>query len=170
MNQQIYEEAAEWLVELRTSRDDAVTRERFDQWLSRSPEHVRAYLECTAISETLEAGPRAAPHELEGLIERARQSADKNVIALPPVHSSGAALPGKRDGSREAARFKGAWRRIRFAIAASVVLVVIGASVDYYTSRNVYATAIGDKPFKLAIPLDGLPAALDRATALLGKN
>jgi len=35
---------------------------------------------------------------------------------------------------------------------------------------NVYATAIGDKPFKLAIPLDGLPAALDRATALLGKN
>jgi transmembrane sensor len=85
MNRQMYEEAGEWLAELRTRRLDASARKRFDQWLCRSPEHVRAYLDCAAISATLEAGPRAVTAEIDALIERARQSSGNNIIPLQPA-------------------------------------------------------------------------------------
>ncbi len=76
MNQQIHEEAAEWLVELQ-GQPDAATRQRFDQWLATSPEHVRAYLECTAIVEAAAAAPRGTPREIEELIARAEQSSSR---------------------------------------------------------------------------------------------
>src|SRR5579863_4895634 len=50
-NLQIYQEACEWLIAMRTSLQDAITRERFDAWLRKSPEHVRAYLEVSATWE-----------------------------------------------------------------------------------------------------------------------
>lgn len=144
MNQQIHEEAAEWLVELR-SRPDATTRQRFDQWLSASPEHVRAYLECAAIAETAEAGARAAPEEIEALIERARQSSGANVVAFAP--RTGASEPSSQK-SEDTARPSGlsrASRTVRFA-AAAVVLAVIGASAGYFmTMRNVYTTGVGEQ-------------------------
>jgi transmembrane sensor len=145
MNQQMYEEAAEWLVEFRTGDPDAGTRERFDRWLARSPEHVRAYLECAATSEQLAAGPRLAPAEIEALIERARQSSGRNVVPLPPMPSVGEAHARERDAAPQASKRERAFRRIRFVVAAAVVLAAIGASVDYWMSRDVYATAIGEQ-------------------------
>jgi len=134
MNQQIYEEAAEWLVELR-SRPDATTRQRFDQWLSTSPEHVRAYLECTAIAETAEAGPRATPRELEELIARAGRSSAANVVPLMPVHAT-SEVQGRSWSVRSS-------RHARFG-AAAMVLVAIGAIMAYVMTRNVYTTAVGE--------------------------
>lgn len=135
MNQQIHEEAAEWLVELRTSPSDAAARQRFDEWLATSPEHVRAYLECVAISETAAAGARSSPQELDALIERARQSSGANVVSLPAANSAGAVTSQRRAPSRV----------IRFGLAATVLLAVIGAGVGYITSRDVYTTAIGEQ-------------------------
>jgi transmembrane sensor len=142
MNQHIHEEAAEWLVELR-SRSDDLTRRRFDQWLSTSPEHVRAYLECAAISEVAEASPRATSQEIEALIERARQATGANVVALTPAHSATEAASPKLDARRS-------WitrssPRIRFAAAAAMAVVVIGASAGYFMTRNVYTTAVGEQ-------------------------
>src|ERR1700678_2556678 len=44
-NRQIVDEACEWFVEFRVGDVDAAARERFDEWLRRSPEHIRAYIE-----------------------------------------------------------------------------------------------------------------------------
>jgi transmembrane sensor len=143
MNQQIHEEAAEWLVELR-SRPDASTRQRFDQWLSTSPEHVRAYLECAAVSEAAQAGPRATPAEIEALIERARQSSDANVIALAPRLGPGRAGSPDREAPAGRSWFARASRGVRFA-AAAMVLAAVGASALYWMTRNVYATGVGEQ-------------------------
>jgi transmembrane sensor len=145
MNQQIYEEAAEWVVELGSS-PDAQARQRFDQWLSTSPEHVRAYLECAAIRETAEAGPRATPQEIEALIERARLSSAANVIPFVAPQPSSEPVPLKR----ASAGTRGSWlarssRRARFGAAAAVVLAVVGASTGYFMTHDVYATAVGEQ-------------------------
>jgi len=158
MNQHIYEEAAEWVVELR-SRSDDLTRRRFDQWLSTSPEHVRAYLECTAISEAAEAGPRATSAEVEALIERARQSTVANVIPLTPAsstgeanvvpltlaHSASEAGSPRRDETQRRSWLMRASSRVRFGAAAAVLLAMIGASAGYFMTRNVYTTAVGEQ-------------------------
>ena len=51
LNITIYNEAAEWLIELREGDVDAGTRERLDSWFRASPEHIRAYLELSSIWE-----------------------------------------------------------------------------------------------------------------------
>ena len=144
MNQQIYEEAAEWLAELR-SRSDAPTQQRFDQWLTASPEHVSAYLECAAIAEMVEGGPRATPQEIEALIERARQSSAANVVALAPMHSTSEATASKRDDTGSAFSSMRSSRRVRFAAAAALMVAIIGASLGYFMTRNVYTTAVGEQ-------------------------
>ena len=144
MNQHIHEEAAEWLVELR-SRSDDLTRRRFDQWLSTSPEHVRAYLECAAISEVAEAGPRATSQEIEALIARARQATDANVISLTPPHSAIEPSSLKRDEIRSRSWLMRSSSRVRFGAAAAVLLAVIGATAGYVMTRNVYTTAVGEQ-------------------------
>jgi transmembrane sensor len=142
MNQQIHEEAAEWLVELQ-GQPDAATRQRFDQWLATSPEHVRAYLECTAIVEAAAAAPRGTPREIEELIARAEQSSAANVVPLAPTHATSEAVSPQRDELRS-----GSWlaRSSRFArlAAAAMVLVTIGATLTYVMTRNVYTTAVGE--------------------------
>lgn len=47
-NDQVLDEASEWFVELNDGEVDAQTRERFGQWLRRSPEHVHAFLNVSA--------------------------------------------------------------------------------------------------------------------------
>ena len=49
LNTQIYEEACEWFVECRAGDLDDTTRHAFDCWLRKSPEHLSAYLELSAI-------------------------------------------------------------------------------------------------------------------------
>jgi len=49
LNNQIYEEASEWFVECRAGDLDEKTRKAFDTWLRKSPEHMSAYLELSAI-------------------------------------------------------------------------------------------------------------------------
>ncbi len=48
-NPQIYEEACEWFVQMRDGDDAPGQRIEFMQWLRRSPEHVRAYLDIAAV-------------------------------------------------------------------------------------------------------------------------
>jgi ferric-dicitrate binding protein FerR (iron transport regulator) len=45
LNRQILDEASAWFVDFRVGDVDAPARERFDQWLRVSPEHIRAYME-----------------------------------------------------------------------------------------------------------------------------
>src|SRR5262245_40817119 len=122
MNQQIYEEAAEWVIEL-GSPADAETQRRFDQWLATSPEHVRAYLECTAISRTAESGPRHTAQQIEELLELARRSSATNVISLPSTHSAREALAPQTQASPSRPWASQSWLT-RTAVAAMLVLAI----------------------------------------------
>lgn len=149
MNQQIYEEASEWLVEFRTGEPDGSTCKRFERWLSKSPEHVRAYLEHAALWENLGAQVRAVTHDVEELIERAREDSGRNVVPLSsgpaPVRSASGVAPGDRYDSEAASRRMLPFHRMRFAVVAVVLLAAVGAGVNYLMPRNVYTTAIGEQ-------------------------
>jgi len=80
MNLSIYEQAADWLIELREGEVDATTRERLDAWFRTSPENIRAYLELCAIWEDSDDPDLDRVHSTDQLIGKARGSS--NVIAL----------------------------------------------------------------------------------------
>ena len=45
LSPQIVDEASEWFVDFRLGDVNEAERGRFDEWLRRSPEHIRAYME-----------------------------------------------------------------------------------------------------------------------------
>jgi hypothetical protein len=53
------QEAAEWFVEMDCDDVDRMTRQRLDEWLRRSPERVRAFLELLPIWEQSRIDPRS---------------------------------------------------------------------------------------------------------------
>src|ERR1700674_2489127 len=93
LNLPIYEQAADWLIELREGDVDAGTRERLDAWFRASPEHIRAYLELSSIWEEGADPDLDRTHSTQDLIARAR--ATSNVIPL------GASVIESRDNTAE---------------------------------------------------------------------
>lgn len=139
MNQKIYTEASGWLIEFRGGRPDRATRERFERWLCSSPEHVGAYLEQSALWETIHSQPRAELPELQALIEKARQAFPDNVVPIgaaaePPV-------PAFLESGRNTRWARRAWP----AVAATLLLVIAGAALYLQSPRNVYSTGRGEQ-------------------------
>lgn len=93
LNAQILDEAAQWFVELDEPEIDHAQRRAFDEWLRRSPEHVRAFLELVPLWE--QAGvPRATSQvDPKQLIEMARNAGAEvtpltsaaTTVVQPPV-------------------------------------------------------------------------------------
>jgi len=147
LNTQIYEEACEWLVHFRAgdADHDAVVRGQLDAWLRRSPEHVRAYLEVSAIWEDV------ASHDAERRIDAeahiARALSERNVypldfggrdrdITAPSIVAAKAGIPVP-SAQRP--------RRLPFAVAAAALLA-LGVAVAWVISqRSTYSTAIGEQ-------------------------
>jgi len=71
-NQQVLAEASEWFVAFRFEEADAAARERFGQWLRRSPEHIQAYLEITGVWAELPHNDPDSRVDICALITRAR--------------------------------------------------------------------------------------------------
>lgn len=140
MNTQIYEEASDWLVEFRTEDTDAGARQRFETWLSISPEHVRAYLELTSIWEVVSASEPADASSIDALIARARTVSNVVPLEVPAAGES------RSDEPHEA---RPAGRRRAFTgivgLAASILLMIVITSVWLYSQRNTYSTAIGEQ-------------------------
>jgi transmembrane sensor len=128
----LIEEAAEWFVTLRDDAGDAAQRARFSEWLLRSPEHVRIYLELTSIwAES--AGLGASFPDAKTLIALAR--AESNVVALEE-RAPAKAPPDTAVPRRSATRY---WLAASVAVAAVIsVLWAIGRP-------TVYATGIGEQ-------------------------
>lgn len=80
---QILDEAAEWFVMMRDGGGDAAARAQFTEWLCKSPEHVRAYLELTSIWAEAASVDAERKLDVQTLIERAR--AEGNVVALGDI-------------------------------------------------------------------------------------
>lgn len=128
-NSQILEEASTWFVELSEGHLTDKVREQFSDWLRASPEHVRAYLQISALWEDAPLLGKGA-EDVEALI--ARTSAAGNVVRV-----------GK-DRQPLSVRSRRFVTPLRSALAASLVLVAIG-SAFWLQQRGVYETAIGEE-------------------------
>jgi transmembrane sensor len=151
LNRQILEEASEWFVDFRVGDVDAEASERFDQWLRRSPEHIRAYME---IAKTYVELPTEGPDRkinVQELIARARSADPANVISLDRSASTRVSRArGVADGIAGAST-SSLPNRNRYsvrALAASIVLALVvgGLFVRYVRTRDpVYTTEIGER-------------------------
>jgi transmembrane sensor len=138
MNTQVYEEASAWLIDFRTDAPDAGTRQRFEAWLSISPEHVRAYLELAAVWEDANLIDPERHVNVDALVEHAQRAL--NIIPL------NAALPA-RELEQDSPRRLPARPRRRI-LAAAVVLVTLaagGLAWLQHELRPTYATDIGEQ-------------------------
>jgi len=135
-NGQTYEEACEWFVQFRAGEADAQARRKFDQWLRRSPECVRAYLEISAIwSEAPKLDP-AGRWDLDSLIAAAAKG---DVIDLPhPLARESRAVPDPTPR-----------RHMRWLAAAGVALcATISAVIIIEQSRaTTFETSTGEQRF-----------------------
>lgn len=115
MNTQIYEEATNWLITHRQADLDPQEKSTFDTWLRESPQHVRAYLEMSALWENLPALDPSWNPTPEELVARARSEGNiypladsarpsvKEPRSQPLPHDLESPSPRERRGaSREA--------------------------------------------------------------------
>jgi transmembrane sensor len=128
-NSQILEEASTWFVELSEGRLPDKVREQFSDWLRASPEHVREYLQISALWEDAPLLGKGT-EDVEALIARTRAAG--NVVRV-----------GK-DRQPLSVRSRRFVTPLRSALAASLVLVAIGITF-WLQQRGVYETAIGEQ-------------------------
>ncbi len=165
LNSPIYEQAAEWLIELREGEVDASTCERLDAWFRESPQHIRAYLELSAVWEDGANTDLDRRNTTEELIALARSSS--NVVPLKgetlaggdahrvptckvdlsapnePETLTSKAPPATNDHSH--AR-KSRWRPA--SVAALAIACITGGGLYVYNQRNLtFASGIGEQRF-----------------------
>lgn len=155
LNQQIYQEASEWFVECRAGDLEAKTRQAFDSWLRKSPEHLKAYLELSAIwndGPSLDPDGRLDPDTLiaealadrDDVIDLSAARSGMDTPNAPPEGTTAAALEAATPPLHQAyRRFR--WRSVA-AIAASLVIAGVAALFYVRTSQAPnYATEIGEQ-------------------------
>jgi len=159
MNKQIYEEAAEWVVELQIGDIDAAARVRLDGWFRTSPEHIRAFLELSNIWEEGADKDVSRIFSKPELIARG-QAVRSNVVALEtgeqggPAHVASASdtpavqsSDDRREQSPSRLRPAGRKRWAIYSLAASigVLAVIVGALTLYRSWPSTYTTGIGEQ-------------------------
>lgn len=150
-NEQIRDEATEWLVRFCEEELDSDARTEFDQWLRTSPEHVRAYLEISALWEAAGSMKRVCNVDLEALIERARSSSNVVQLESPkpaaPVAQQAPLAHRNLFGGLFAGKPFSVSRRW-LAVAASAVLcaVALAAAVQWgLVHASVYVAQTGER-------------------------
>jgi transmembrane sensor len=147
----ILEEASEWFVDFRVGDVDSFARERFDEWLRRSPEHIRAYMEIAKTYVELPALKMAGSLDVDTLIAYAH-SAD-NVVPFdntdtvrPHEPELMSAETSRRERqSRRAGRHPRMRRRFLATAACAMSLVIAGAVWWQAEHFPLYATDIGER-------------------------
>jgi len=155
MNTQIYEEACSWFVDMRARDVDAAARQRFDAWIRKSPEHLRAYLEITELwqdASQLEFG--GIGQDMNALVARAIEEKGENVIPFE-VAAAGVRTgdAGERNGAiaaqatdAQALNSRSMTRRV--AIAASLLFFACATAFyawyQFYRAP-IYYTSVGEQ-------------------------
>lgn len=145
LNVQVYEEATEWLIEFRTGQPDAQARQRLDDWLRASPDHVRAYLEVNAIwQNTAQHDPQRQVSAEEHI---ARALAEDNVVALnsaPPRRPE--ATASDNADSRGSERAAITTRRWAIAASAAFLCIAVGTLAWWhFLQAPSYSTQTGEQ-------------------------
>jgi transmembrane sensor len=142
MNQQIVEEAAEWFVELNAGQPDRMTKQAFDAWLRKSPEHVRAYLEMLPTWEEAAAHPAASDAGVEELIALGRQP--DHVIAWNESRRPNPS-PAAEPRHRPLKRWRVSPLRMSLAVSLAAVFVAVALFGSQRLSGQEYTTAVGQQ-------------------------
>jgi transmembrane sensor len=151
VNRLIVEEAAMWFVELESNEVSLATRNTFDEWLRRSPEHVRAFLEFLPLWEDAASVPAGANANPERLIAEFL-SGKANIVAFHAVAKETCQPPATIERRRRhSGRLLG--------IAASIVLIACGLLIGYHYQRDVYVTGVGEQ--RSLVLADGSTVALN---------
>jgi len=150
VNRLILEEASEWFVDFRVGDVDEHARESFDEWLRRSPEHIRAYMEIARTYVELPSVKLTGKIDVDSLIAYAHSG--ENIVPF----NDGSAKPNEPHAMASelnhlASQATGAGRtahpRRRFLAAAfcAVVLVIAGAVWWQAERFPSYATDVGER-------------------------
>jgi transmembrane sensor len=150
-NRQIVDEASEWFVEFRVGDVDQQARERFDEWVRRSPEHIRAYIEIARTYVEMPNPHGTKPIDVEALIAYARTG--ENIVPFDQVGSAPSHEPRAlaEPNSREQYARRGAThtrptRRSWLAIAASVLIAALAGSAWWQSVHYpLYSTDTGER-------------------------
>jgi transmembrane sensor len=152
-NQQIFDEAAEWLVDVREGDLDAGGRRDFAAWLRRSPEHIKAYLEVAAFWADAPQLTSKGEIDVEALIADAR--ADDNVVSLDDEVAHERSRRRAREDLADASPTADSvarptiWRPRRLALAAAAIAVLcLGLTSAFWLlgkRGQIYETAIGEQ-------------------------
>jgi transmembrane sensor len=137
LRRQVINEACAWFIEFRTADAAATTRDRFDEWLRHSPEHIQAYLEVAAAWAELPTHDAEGRIDVAALVERARASREEDVV-----------VPLAGRGGPASASIRGRRFPARRALAASVAAVVIIAGAVGWLSWHrgeIYTTGTGEQ-------------------------
>jgi transmembrane sensor len=147
-NRQIVDEASEWFVEFRVGDVDAAARERFDEWVRRSPEHIRAYIEIARTYVEMPNPHGTKPLDVEALIAYAKS--EGNIVPLSAGEFSretGRTAGRPHETAKVTSRPESVWLRRR-ALAASLLtgLVALAGMAVWQTQRYPsYATDVGER-------------------------
>jgi transmembrane sensor len=148
LNTQILDEASEWFVDFRVGDVDAAARARFDEWLRRSPEHIRAYMDIARTYVELPSPSPTGRIDVQALIAYAN-SAGSNVVPLAPsvaAREMTRFAKAASSGEGAAANSETFFVRRR-ALAASLItgIVVLSAVLIWQHEQYPnYATDIGE--------------------------
>jgi transmembrane sensor len=155
----IFNEAADWLIEIRDGALDARDLVRFNAWLRRSPENIDAYLEAAAIWEEIPLLAGDMDIDVDAIVEHAR--AQSNITEI------GRYTPQPAAETAEAAR-KSTPRHWSWPYAAAIALLAVLVSVVtlglWPASSELYSTAIGEQ--RSIVLADGSVVRLDARSAV----
>lgn len=151
-NRQAFEEAAAWFVDFRVSEPDRAERQRFVQWLKRSPENIRAYVEIAGTYVWLPRAHALDRREVDRLIARARERERSAVVPLESSHAR--SLPHEDR--------PWAWHRWAASLAAFAVLAIVLWAA--FGLERVYTTGSGEQ--RLVTLEDGSRLELNAHTRL----
>jgi transmembrane sensor len=129
VNPIVLEEATAWFVDMNEAAPGHARRAEFNEWLYRSPEHVRAYLQVSTFYEDASL-LRSGDLDSDSLLALARS--ESNVHQLDPARLD--PHPVQRPSSSR-------WR-----IASAAILLLLGAAIWYGVFRApAYDTEIGEQ-------------------------
>jgi transmembrane sensor len=148
-NTQISEEAADWVVDFRTGDIDAAGRRAFDTWVRSSPEHLRAFLEISAIWN--EGSGLDTRRELDADTLTRRAHAEDNVVSFDSFSAEGPLREGCRSNLQRALSpivTRPTTLPHRLGIAAAIVISILasgGLVCFQFLRAPIYTTAIGEQ-------------------------
>jgi transmembrane sensor len=139
VNAQILEEASNWFVEFSEGEITAAARADFNQWLRMSPEHVRAYLQISALWNDVPLLGKSRELDADQMIAQARRRS--NIVEL----SAEARNNLRKSGAHSVSVRRPPTVR-HLALAASVALLAAAGWVIWAQSvRGAYSTGVGEQ-------------------------